>query len=231
MNKKHTAFFASPYSKEFQWVRNAVATACRELNIEFRSVDEIVLPGTNIVPAIHYEITQSSFAFVVISGLNPNVLYELGLLHSQSKPTVILTDQDTFESLPFDLRSLLVIRYDSKSKNEDELKIITSAAAIRILRMIEEPNLRSNIAVGNFEIPEVPTFDTAQLNIGQMDFEALKKLAEKAVGRKNCSTNNISEHDDGEIQGWKLKAKCPGGSRITVIIDLNGDIREVNVDD
>ena len=77
----------------------------------------------------------------------------------------------------------------------------------------------------------MPVFDTAQLNIGQMDFEVIKERAVTSVGRKNCATQNISEHDDGNIQGWKLKAKCPGGTKVTVVIDINGDIREVDVQD
>jgi len=108
---------------------------------------------------------------------------------------------------------------------------VVAAAISRVLRIIQEPSVRAAIAAGEFEMVEVPVFDTAQLNIAHMDFELLKERAVKQVGRKNCSTQNISEHDDGEIKGWKLKAKCPGGAKVTVIIDINGDIREIDVQD
>lgn len=75
--KQHRAFFASPFAEDYRWIREAVAAACRELRIEFRPVDEMVMPGTNIVPAIHHEIAQATLAVAVISGLNPNVMYEL----------------------------------------------------------------------------------------------------------------------------------------------------------
>jgi len=231
MSEKHKAFFASSFAEDYRWIREAVAAACRELRIEFRPVDEMVMPGTNIVPAIHHEIAQATLAVAVISGLNPNVMYELGLLHSLSKPTVILADKQTLESLPFDLRTLFVVRYDSDAKNQDQLKIVVIAAISRVFSIIEDPAVRTQIATGSFEIVNVPVFDTAQLNIGQMDFEAIKERAVKSVGRKNCATQNISEHDDGNVQGWKLKARCPGGTKVTVVIDINGDIREVDVRD
>jgi hypothetical protein len=105
------------------------------------------------------------------------------------------------------------------------------AAISRVLRIIEDPAIRRQIASGDLQIVKVPVLDTAQLNIGQMDFETIKEQAMKSVGRKNCATQNISEHDDGNIQGWKLKAKCSGGTKVTVVIDINGDIREVDVQD
>jgi len=51
----------------------------------------------------------------------------------------------------------------------------------------------------------------------------------RAVGRKGCSTNNISPHDDGDFKGWRLKARCSGGDTIYVFVDLNGDIASVDV--
>src|SRR5260221_12744359 len=113
----HRLFFASPYSEDVRWVRNAVAAACRELKVEFRSVDEMVVPGGNAVDATHSEITFASLAIAVASGLNANVMYELGLLHCQSKATIILADERTLAGLPFNLRNLTVVRYDSDAKD------------------------------------------------------------------------------------------------------------------
>jgi nucleoside 2-deoxyribosyltransferase len=87
------AFYASPFSEEFRWVRDAVATACREHEVELRAVDEIVIPGGNIVHAIHQEIDDCDFAFAVLTDSNPNVFYELGRLLQASKPTVLLISE------------------------------------------------------------------------------------------------------------------------------------------
>jgi hypothetical protein len=45
-------------------------------------------------------------ATLVLSGLNPNVMYQLGLLYQAGKPTIILSDAETVA--PFDVRSLMV---------------------------------------------------------------------------------------------------------------------------
>lgn len=226
----HRAFFASPFAEEYRWVRNAVAAACRELDIEFRPVDEMVMPGTSIVDAIHVEISGCTIAFVVISGLNPNVLYELGLLHAASKPTVLVSDKETIPRLPFDIRGLMVARYDEKARNENDLKGIVMAAAARLIRLLDEPSARSEVIAGGAVVVQPISYPTAQLSISQYDFEDLKERASRAAGQKNCGTTNISEYDDGNIKGWKLRAKCAGGYKMSAIIDVNGDIREIDVE-
>jgi len=46
---------------------------------------------------------------------NPNVFYELGLAHAIGKPAIFITK--TIEDVPFDLRGLRVIRYDTHVPN------------------------------------------------------------------------------------------------------------------
>lgn len=230
MGERRRAFFTSPFDEPFRWIRNGVATACRELDLDFRPVDEMVVPGTSIVTAIHYEIAQCTLAFVVISRLNPNVLYELGLLHAASKPTVILCDKETFPQVPFDLRSLMIVRYDAAAEDERELSTVVIAATSRLLRLLDDPSSRQAVAAGTTAPLQLPTTTTVQLTIAQYDFESLKDRAAGSVGRKNCTTSNISEYDD-ELKGWRLKARCRDGAVITVIIDVNGDIREIDVQD
>src|SRR5262245_64866568 len=112
------AFLAMPYRPGLKWVRTAIATACRRLNIELVSVDEQV-PAGDIISAIHNHVRTSDLGYVVLTGLNPNVIYEMGLLHQAAKPTIILVDSNT--KLPFDVRSLMVLTYEGKGKDEARL--------------------------------------------------------------------------------------------------------------
>jgi len=73
MGNRLKAFYASPYAEEFRWIRDSVASACREHEVDLRSVDEIMIPGGNIVHAIHQEIEECDFAFAVLTDSNPNV--------------------------------------------------------------------------------------------------------------------------------------------------------------
>lgn len=160
---QHRAFFASPFAEKYRWVRHSVAAACRGLNIELRAVDEMVAPGTNIVDAIHVEISKCSMAFVVVSGLNSNVFYELGLLHAASKPTVLLSDGETMPKLPFDIRGLMVARYDSDVRNEQDLTRVVMAAASRLVRLLDDPAARSEIILADSSKQEGASYPTAQL--------------------------------------------------------------------
>ena len=82
MPQQLRAFLAIPYRNEFTWIQNSIAAACRQLNVDLIRVDEKIIPGTSIVTAIHHFIQESDFAFVVLTGVNSNVVYELGLLHA-----------------------------------------------------------------------------------------------------------------------------------------------------
>ena len=146
MTASRKAFLAMPFRDEHRWIQNAIAAACREAGLELIRVDEQVMPGSNIITAIHHFIKESSFAFVVITGLNPNVLYELGLLHAASKPTILLADRGTMDSLPFDLKTMMVVRYNAEAKDESDLKIVCMAAATRVMRMLTDSSVRKEIA-------------------------------------------------------------------------------------
>ena len=223
------AFLAMPFREDYRWIHNAIAAACREIGIDLIRVDEQTVPGSNIITGMHQFIHESTFAFVVISGLNPNVLYELGLLHSLSKPTVILADRGTVETLPFDLKSMMVVRYDADAKNETDLKLVSIAAASRVLKILTDSTVRSEIAQGLPSSFVPPKSTTAELSVGEIDWDAIVRSVEKSMGLKGCQRKNLIQFDDATTSGWKLKARCQGGATAEVVIDLNGDIKEIDV--
>ena len=63
----------------------------------------------NILQDIVEGIYQSSIVIADLTGLNPNVFYELGLAHAMNKKVIIIT-QDIGE-LPFDIKSYRAIEY------------------------------------------------------------------------------------------------------------------------
>jgi nucleoside 2-deoxyribosyltransferase len=226
---QYKAFLASPYRKEFKWLRNAIAAACRQLNVDLRVADEIVTPGTNILSAMHYEIANSDLGLAIVTGLNPNVMYELGLLHQASKPTILLSDEATVQNLPFDLKTFMVLSYNASAKNEAQLRDAVTAAMGRVILLFDHAN-RTAIAMGQAQTVPPQTHVGVQISVADYDFESIKDRAAKAVGRKSCTTNNISVYDKDGFRGWRLRAKCAGGDKITVIIDLNGEISEIDAD-
>jgi len=77
------------------------------------------LPG----PLLH------RIATVILTGCNPNVMYELGFAHAQRKPVILLFESearpDWFKDLPFDLRTEYVIAYkEGRAGLREELESV-----------------------------------------------------------------------------------------------------------
>jgi len=60
-------------------------------------------------------IRQSRVCIADLSESNPNVMYEIALAHSESRPVVLITQGEP-EAIPFDVRHLRVIRYTPGKK-------------------------------------------------------------------------------------------------------------------
>lgn len=93
--------------------------------------DHIANPGSfikDILEKLHR-------AFVVIANLtdlNPNVFYELGVRHTLSKRTIMITEN--LESLPSDLREYRVIEYKPEITGVEEFKQNLKKCVKQILR-------------------------------------------------------------------------------------------------
>jgi hypothetical protein len=73
-------------------------------------------PSTVGSELIHAEIIrnleQADFVLCDLSGLNPNVLFELGVRTSLDRPVILVKD-DLTEKAPFDLNAINTLTYDS----------------------------------------------------------------------------------------------------------------------
>lgn len=74
----------------------------------------------NILQDIIQPIYEADMIIADLTGLNPNVMYELGLAHSFNKKTIIIT-KDDIAKLPFDLKQYRVKDYDTHFIKFDEL--------------------------------------------------------------------------------------------------------------
>ena len=215
------AFYASPFAPEYRWLRNAVASACRQQDVELRAVDEIVQPGTSIIRAIHQEIDECDFAFAVLTGNNPNVFYELGRLFQASKPTILLTSREGIASLPFDVRTFSVLAYDTVAPDEQIVAEMVGNAIGKV-RLALDPTTREQ----TLATVEVAAADSIVLKI---DFEKIRQDAEAMVGKSGCKTVDVQNHDTDSFKGWNQMLDCPCGDSVVIVIDLNGDIKRVRV--
>ena len=74
----------------------------------------------NILADIILPIYNADIVLADLTGLNPNVMYELGIAHSFNKKTIMIT-RDKLSSLPFDLKQYRAKDYSTHFKNFNDL--------------------------------------------------------------------------------------------------------------
>lgn len=74
----------------------------------------------NILKDIFQPIYESDIIIADLTGLNPNVLYELGVAHTLNKKSIVIT-QDDLNLLPFDLKQYRAMSYNTYFKKFAEL--------------------------------------------------------------------------------------------------------------
>jgi hypothetical protein len=76
-------------------------------------LDRVGIPG-DVGQQIDQGIQRADYVIVVLDGLRPNVLYELGLAHGRGKPTILMNRRSSLgaEIVPFDLTMQQRLEYD-----------------------------------------------------------------------------------------------------------------------
>lgn len=93
-----------------QWIKPTVESIVFEnKNIECTRADKIFKTG-DIINHIIDNIVNSEIVIADLSNRNPNVFYELGVRHSISNNTILISSN--VNDIPFDLRPLRAISYD-----------------------------------------------------------------------------------------------------------------------
>jgi Nucleoside 2-deoxyribosyltransferase len=105
------AFVMMPFDEEFDDIYRLVITPPLERAGYLVSRADSALDQRNIMRNVVAGIDDADIIVADLTGLNANVLYELGIAHGLVKPVVMLT-QD-IESLPFDLRAYRVLAYST----------------------------------------------------------------------------------------------------------------------
>lgn len=110
-------FFIAPIGKEGSPERNRsdgildfiVGRAAQELNLKAVRGDQIGEPGQITLQVIAH-ILGAKAAVADLTGLNPNVFYELAVRHTARLPVVLIAEKDC--KLPFDIAQMRTIFFD-----------------------------------------------------------------------------------------------------------------------
>jgi hypothetical protein len=107
-----TCFVMMPFGSWFdRYYQEVYVPAIKDAGLEPIRADELFSTGS-VVEQIWEQIGKARVLLADLTNKNPNVFYELGLAHAASKPVVFTAA--TVEDVPFDLRHLRVIVYETR---------------------------------------------------------------------------------------------------------------------
>ena len=121
-------FVIMPFSPEYESVyRQVIKPAAESFGLKVLRADDIYSPGV-ITEQIKAAIHQSRICIADVTGKNPNVLYEVGIAHRLDKSTILLSQ--SVEQIPFDLRALRVVIYDTKQIRRARINLVSTIQEI-----------------------------------------------------------------------------------------------------
>ena len=107
-----TAFFAYPFEQKFHRLRDEVKRVLLEkYGIQLKATS-IATHEENVISDIKKQISSAHFGIADITGNDPNVLWELGLMTGYGKPVIVLKDKSDDSAVPFDVSTAYRVEYN-----------------------------------------------------------------------------------------------------------------------
>lgn len=125
-NKKRSCFIITPIGNENTEIRRmadgVILSVLKPIlsNAGYEVIDSRNISNTgSITNQIMIHILNDYLVIANLTGLNPNVMYELAVRHSTAKPVITICQEETI--LPFDIRDERTIFYKNDMKGVVEL--------------------------------------------------------------------------------------------------------------
>lgn len=210
MEASHKACFViMPFGGRFDsYYEKIYKPAIVSAKLESKRADDLNRPST-IIGDIWEAIVSSTLVLADITGLNPNVMYELGLAHAAAKPAIILSND--IDTVPFDLRSLRIILYDIEQTDWAHRLMNKIERAIQeTIASPLETVLPAFLSVNNNKKQEVTKVELELIEIKQMlqrQNSILAPLKEDTKKRWPASTIRepaAAAHDMYYTEGYDL---------------------------
>jgi hypothetical protein len=111
MSERPTAFVIMPFDAELNEVYSEfIVPTLEETGYSVRRADDLY-GQKNILRDVVEWISKSDLIIADLTGLNPNVFYELGVAHALLRPVILMAQ--SIDEIPFDLRPYRVITYNT----------------------------------------------------------------------------------------------------------------------
>jgi hypothetical protein len=117
INPYRTGFLARPFDHIFDPISNKLTNAFRERGIRFTAY-EPRRRGVLVITELLAQLSAAHFGVADISGLNENVLIELGAMIGTTKPTMIIRDSSEREKeIPFNIEGYQQFLYEIRGQD------------------------------------------------------------------------------------------------------------------
>ena len=110
-------YISAPYQR-LSFLKDLLYPVLYNNGISPISLDETIMPGEIITRKTDALISKASMTIVDFSGNNANIMWELGNIMSKNKLSILIVDEDQSDSLPFDLQSLHLFKYNLYGDNK-----------------------------------------------------------------------------------------------------------------
>lgn len=111
--------FREPYNSLYETVIRPLAA---ELNLTIKRGDDFTTTQGSIIQDVWSALNGCRIVIAETTEVNANVYYELGIAHTLGKPALLLTQAQTIQDLPFDIRHLRFVTYQNSMAGGAELK-------------------------------------------------------------------------------------------------------------
>lgn len=166
------AFVLMSFDAEFADVySDLILKPLEEVGFAVTRADSL-LNQRNILADVVTGIAQADLVIADVTGLNPNVMYELGLAHALGKRTVMITQ--TLDTLPFDLRPYRANEYSVNFKEADKLaELLTDIGAAVVANSADFSNpvqdYAPNALGGQAQVRSAPRTYGETANVGSAE--------------------------------------------------------------
>jgi hypothetical protein len=202
-------FVLMPFEDELTKIYESIVKPVVESkNLDCRRADDY-LTTKAIIQNIWRAICESRLVIADTTGLNSNVMYELGIAHAVGKNTIIIHQRKEQDNrFPFDLAHIMRIEYENnivgaKKLEHDIGQTLSSVLEEKplskpITEMISESSepVRRTISVERAQ-----TQDNIKLTLHSIEFKDTETIAHLAIENDGTDEINFFGTDSHAVQG------------------------------
>ncbi|MGG6265485.1 SUMF1/EgtB/PvdO family nonheme iron enzyme [Leptolyngbya sp. AN03gr2] len=193
--RKPECFVIMPFRDPFNdYYKNIIKPAAESVGYEVIRADEVYHP-TAFIQTIWDCILKADVVIAEMTGMNPNVLYELGLCHAINRTVIMITQK--IDDVPSDLRHINNIRYDTtRAIWVDDLKRAIQRMILNLPSLVNRSSYLKPIAVPEDKLDELNSSNSnlkTQVQLLESNLRSYKELNQQ-LKRKTVSLELLNQN-------------------------------------